>query len=128
MLDKNLDFQGIQDFWNNLPDNQGSRFFKAQVYGLALKAQELREKEDKIRQYLKNEKGRNFDIHIINDDFQIVDNNKEDCFRFSLYYQYKPLHECTSTFDLALLGLICYKLSGTTAALPWIKNMLNVNR
>jgi hypothetical protein len=124
---QNID-EAKQYFENLLQNNIGGKIQLAQIYHAAKEKFDLQQKEKPIREDISNYYSI-IKIHIINDDYQIaeVENRKTKEKHFSIYYQFKSLHEFYPSFDSALIALLSQKYQNSTRPVEYICKMLQLN-
>jgi D-hexose-6-phosphate mutarotase len=121
----------IKQYFTDLVNNEQvltNKIKLAQIYGAAKRQFDLLEKEKVIKDDIDRKYYQVIEINVINDDFQIAEivNKSNNEKWFTMYYQYKSLHEFADTYDKALIGLITQKYQNDTRATEYISNMLKM--
>ncbi|MFB5759056.1 hypothetical protein [Paenibacillus medicaginis] len=128
---KEMGFDGIKKFFDELEDAPNSKFQKVQLYGMLLHSQRIRLAETEVERKIESDHRRILETTIISDTMAIVEaETKINKGTETLYYPVVNgvyVKESFISFDEALVFCLCKKYGQELHAPAMIYNMLRMD-
>lgn len=117
MLKELRNVDDIEEYFSKLDDKGLGRIHRSRIYTMAYEQQQLDIKKQPLLDRFNDKSYCTVEeVYILNDDYQFVKTRRKETgeILYHIFVNYKPINECASSFDSAVLSAIAYRQTKNT--------------